>query len=48
MVSRIIERIKRVENVISTEEILNDIKENRTLLDRILKRKGNWIGPVIR
>lgn len=30
------------------KEVLNGIKYNGTLLDIIVKRKGDWIGHIIR
>lgn len=34
-----IEQINRVRN----EEVLNGMNENKTLLETIIKKKGNWI-----
>lgn len=33
---------------VSSEKVLNKMKENRTLFDTVLKRKRNWIGHFIR
>ena len=44
---RRIEKIKRSEKV-TNEDILERIREKRTLLNNILRRKANWIGHVLR
>jgi hypothetical protein len=43
---RRIEKIKWPEEV--TNEVLERIGENRTLLNNILRRKDNWIGHILR
>jgi len=41
------EKIKWSEKV-SIEQVLDRIGEKRKLLNNILRRKANWIGPILR
>lgn len=41
-----IERTEWVDRV-SNKEVLPKIKENKRILDKMLKRKGNWTGLLI-
>lgn len=40
-------RINRIDKV-SNEEVLNGIEGNTALWDKIINRKGDWLGHIIR
>lgn len=42
-------RMKRTmwTDIMSNKDFLNRIKENRTVMDIIIKQKGNWLGHII-
>ena len=44
---RRMEKIKWSEKV-TNEQVLDRVGEKRTLLNNILRRKGNWIGHILR
>ena len=44
---RRMEKIKWSEKV-TNEQVLGRIREKRTLLNNILRRKANWIGHILR
>lgn len=33
---------------VSNEDVLNELKENKTLLNTIIKKERDWIGHIIR
>lgn len=41
------EEANKMQCRVSEKEVLNKIKENKTLLDTVLKNKGDWIGRII-
>lgn len=41
-----IERIKRTDNI-KNEEVLKQVKEGKSLLHAVMKRKADWLGHIL-